>query len=151
MQVAERLHRIHFEVHNKTLVQNTFINMLRIFEDPRISRQDFHVNHMIQQVQQMIPSKNEIDIWQFFKRQFSLRPDLPSRMSLCNLISNSAIVKDAKSNDSLQRRIAKTIKRFFLDTNFTQDASVRLSQCREVLSLITTLITWTNHLKNGVD
>jgi DNA anti-recombination protein RmuC len=37
MQVAERLHRIHFEVHNKTLVQNTFINMLRIFEDPRVT------------------------------------------------------------------------------------------------------------------
>ena len=72
-------------------------------------------------------------------------------MSLCNLISNSAIVKEKVINDSLQRRIAKTIKLFFLNNNFTQDASLRLNQCREVLSLITTLITWTYHLNSCVD
>ena len=111
--------------------------------------QDPNSNSMIShQYQQQKPV---MQIWNFFKRQFSLRPGLPSRMSLCNLISKSACIKDNDNNNSLQRRIAKTIKHFLQSVNVTQDASLRLNQCREVLSLISTLITWTEYLTHGVD
>ena len=72
-------------------------------------------------------------------------------MSLCNLISNNQIVKDVHSNDSLQRRIGKTIKHFFSDTDWSQNESVRLAQCREILVLTETLINWTQHLKSNLD
>lgn len=35
----EKLNQQHFKIHNRTLIENTFANLQRIFDDPRVQIQ----------------------------------------------------------------------------------------------------------------
>lgn len=39
MQHTEKLNQQFFKIHNRTLIENTFTNLQRIFEDPRVQNQ----------------------------------------------------------------------------------------------------------------
>jgi hypothetical protein len=49
--------------------------------------------------------------WEFFKRRYSLKPALSSRLKLCNLVCKKEAICNT-GEEVLDRRLIKTIKLF---------------------------------------
>ena len=72
--------------------------MVLIFEDSRIASI----------VQSDDAYRNQFNMWQYFKRRFSLKPQLQARILLCSLYSKH---RPLPSNDpGIYRRLNKTIQ-----------------------------------------
>ena len=87
---TEKLNEQYFKLHNKTLIENTFANLQRIFDDPRVQNQ---IRFQATQVSNR--QMRTDDQWSAFKRHFSLRPDIESRIALCKLIGKTPMLSEA--------------------------------------------------------
>lgn len=153
MHHTEKLNQQFFKIHNRTLIENTYANLQRIFEDPRVQNQ---IRFQVQQSQQQQTTMRQDDQWSSFKRQFSLRPNIDARVALCQLIGKTSMLSNPSSTtpmdfnelnsikqtyERVNRRIEKTVRQFFC-TPHNSVALVRLSKSEKILSLIDTMYNW---------
>jgi len=77
---------------NKVLVQNAFINFVRIFEDPRV-KSLIRGNNDTSAINTSSSVEGKFSIWQYFRSRYSLKPQQSARQNLCSLVTkNEAVI-----------------------------------------------------------
>ena len=80
--------------HNKPLIENTFVNLVKIFSDKRIN-----------------PATSKNKVWQTFKGSYRIRPEKLARRTLCALIiKNNLVCNSGEEGIGILGRIKKTLE-----------------------------------------
>jgi hypothetical protein len=97
------------KIKNVAIVENTFCNLHKVFSDQRILLVTAEGNSNPEQIKKLQQSDN--GFWECFKRRFSLKPVLASRLKLCNLVCKKEAICST-GEEVLDRRLIKTINLF---------------------------------------
>jgi len=131
--LAPILEMEHAKIKNLSVVENTFVNLYRVFSDSRTIHIAIDGNNLRPEDLRMLKLSDN-GFWDFFKRRFSLKPQFTARLKLCSFVcKKEAICKTGEIK--LDRRLNKIVQ------FFTQNAStLNLAQFKEPLEIVESLL-----------
>lgn len=140
--LAPILEMEHSKIKNLSVVENTFVNLYRVFSDSRTTHIAVDGNNLRPEDLRILKLSDN-GFWDFYKRRFSLKPQFSARLKLCSFVcKKEAICKTGEIK--LDRRLNKIVQ------FFTQNAStLNLAQFKEPLEIVESLLVQAqNLLKN---
>jgi hypothetical protein len=134
----------HSKIRNLALIENTFVNVFRVFTEPKTLQLLAEGNQgLLEQLK-----KTHGGFWDFFKRRYSLKNSLSARLKLCSFVCKREAICYT-GEDCLDRRVKKVI------TLFTQQnlntSGINMSQLKEPLEIIESLLIQAKHLLKRPD
>jgi len=80
--------------------------------------------------------RKQFNVWQYFKRRFSLKPQQHTRMALCTLVTKQYQLLEIEDR-GVFRRLYKTVDQFVKFGSLSQDT---LAECKDPMMIIETLL-----------